>query len=580
MPMDGLTIGFAAREMNALLAGGRIDKITQPEKDTVILVIRAGNANHRLLLCASPNNARCHLTAQSFANPLEPPMFCMLLRKQLMGGRVLSIRQIGGDRVVYIDMDVVDELGDHVLRRLILEVMGRHSNLMLVDGEGKILDAARHVSADMSRVRQVQPGLPYLPPPGQDKLDPAELTAEELLEKLAAQGDAPLHKALAACVSGLSNPAAKELAYRVLSPGSDKADDLADAAARLADFLRRLPDKADPRVLMDDAGEPLDVFPYPYFSQLLDRQKVYPTVSEALEKYFGARDRKDRINQKSASMVKLLKGQIERCEKKLAQQEEDLAGAAKMEEYRLMGELINANLWQLHKGPTQVELPNFYDENGGTMVVPLDNQLTPAQNAQRYFKRYQKARSAREMAAEQRVKTLAELDYLEGQLLDVGKCVGESELEEIRKELTRAGYIRHSQSRKQQRALPGSKPYHYRSSDGIDIFVGKNAAQNDRLTTSARPDEIWLHAKDMPGSHVIVRQEGELPDQTLKEAAILAAWYSKGQRSSSVPIDYTLRKYVKKPGGAAPGMVIYTHQHTLYMTVSEADVRAIQLVEE
>ena len=580
MPMDGLTIGFAAREIDKALAGGRIDKITQPEKDTVILLVRAGSTNYRLLLCASPNNARCHFTVQSFPNPLEPPMFCMLLRKQLLGGRVLSVKQIGGDRVVHIDMDVVDELGDHVLRRLILEVMGRHSNLMLVDGEGRILDAARHVSADMSRVRQVQPGLTYLPPPGQDKLDPAALTAEALRDKLAAQGDVPLHKALAASVSGLSNPAAKELAYRVLSPGSDRADDPADAAQRLTDLLRRLPDMADPRVLLDDAGDPLEVYAFPYFSQALDRQTAYPTVSEALEKYFGSRDQKDRISQKSASMVKLLKGQIERCEKKLAQQEEDLAGAAKMEEYRLMGELINANLWQLHKGPTQVELPNFYDENGGTVVIPLDNQLTPAQNAQRYFKRYQKARSAREMAAEQRVKTLEELNYLEGQLLDVGKCVGESELEEIRQELTRAGYIRHSQSRRQQRALPKSKPYRYCSSDGIDILVGKNAAQNDRLTASARPDETWLHAKDMPGSHVIVRHEGELPEQTLKEAAILAAWYSRGQRSSSVPIDYTLRKYVKKPGGAAPGMVIYTHQHTLYMTVSEADVRAIRLVEE
>ena len=580
MPMDGLTLGFAAREMERTLAGGRIDKVTQPEKDTVILVVRAGNANHRVLLCASPNNARCHLTVQSFPNPLEPPMFCMLLRKQLLGGRVLAVRQIGGDRIVHIDVDVVNELGDHVLRRLILEVMGRHSNLMLVDGDGKILDAARHVSADMSRVRQVQPGLPYLPPPGQDKLDPAELTADALLEKLAAQGDIPLHKALAACVSGLSNPAARELAYRVLSPGSDRAEDLADAAARLTDLLHRLPGMTDPRVLIDDAGDPADVFAFPYFSQALARQTAYPTVSEALEKYFGARDQKDRISQKSASMVKLLKGQIERCEKKLAQQEEDLAGSARMEEYRLMGELINANLWQLRKGPTQVELPNFYDENGGTMVIPLDNQLTPAQNAQRYFKRYQKARSAREMAAEQRVKTLAELDYLEGQLLDVGKCVGESELEEIRQELIRTGYIRHGQSRKQQRALPKSKPYRYQSSDGIDILVGKNAAQNDRLTTSARPDETWLHAKDMPGSHVIVRHEGDLPDQTLKEAAILAAWYSKGQRSSTVPIDYTLRKYVKKPGGAAPGMVIYTHQHTLYMTVTEADIRRIQLVEE
>ena len=580
MPMDGLTIGFAAREIDRALAGGRIDKIMQPERDTVILLVRSGSTNYRLLLCASPNNARCHFTVQTFPNPLEPPMFCMLLRKQLLGGRVLSVKQIGGDRVVHIDMDVVDELGDHVLRRLVLEVMGRHSNLMLVDGHGKILDAARHVSADMSRVRQVQPGLPYLPPPGQNKLDPAELTAEALLEKLAEQGDVPLHKALAACVSGLSNPAARELAYRVLSPGSDRADDLTDAASRLTDLLRRLPGMADSRVLLDDAGDPLEVFAFPYFSQPLDHQHAYPTVSEALERYFGARDRKDRISQKSASMVKLLKGQIERCEKKLAQQEEELSGAARMEEYRLMGELINANLWQLHKGQTQVELPNFYDENGGTVVIPLDNQLTPAQNAQRYFKRYQKARSAREMAAEQRVKTLAELDYLEGQLLDVGKCVGESELEEIRLELTRAGYIRHSQSRRQQRALPKSKPYHYRSSDGIDIFVGKNAAQNDRLTGGARPDETWLHAKDMPGSHVIVRHEGALPNQTLKEAAILAAWYSKGQRSSSVPIDYTLRKYVKKPGGAAPGMVIYTHQHTLYMTVSEADVRGIRLVEE
>lgn len=580
MPMDGLTIGFAARELDYALAGGRIDKVNQPEKDTIILLIRSGSVNYKLLLCASPNNARCHFTQQSFPNPLEPPMFCMLLRKQLLGGRVQSVKQIGGDRIVYIDIDVVDELGDHVLRRLILEVMGRHSNLMLVDGEDRILEAARHVSADMSRVRQVQPGLPYLPPPGQDKLDPAEITAEALQAKLLAQGDIPLHKALAASVSGLSNPAARELAFRVLTPGADRAEDLADASARLADLLRRLPEMADPRVLVDDMGDPADVYAFPYLSMPLENQQPCQTVSQALERYFGARDQQDRINQKSASMVKLLKGQIERCEKKLAQQEEELQSAARMEEYRLMGEILNANLWQLQKGPTQVELPNFYDENGGTIVIPLDNQLTPVQNAQKYFKRYQKARSAREMAAQQRTKTLAELEYLEGQLLDVGKCVGESELEEIRQELMRSGYIRKSLNRRQQRALPKSKPYHYRSSDGIDIHVGKNAVQNDRLTAAARPGETWLHAKDMPGSHVIIRQEGEIPDQTLLEAAILAAWYSKGQRSSMVPIDYTLRRYVKKPSGAAPGMVIYTNQRTLYMTVSDADVRKITLVEE
>ena len=580
MPMDGLTIGFAARELDSLLAGGRVDKINQPEKDTVILLIRAGSENRRLLLCASPNNARCHLTAQSFPNPLEPPALCMLLRKQLLGGRVLSVKQIGGDRVVHVDIDVVNELGDHVLRRLILEIMGRHSNLTLVDGDGRILEAARHVNAEMSRVRQIQPGLIYEAPPAQDKLTPEEINAEALTAKLQTQGDVPLFKALMGSVNGLSTQAAKELAMRVLVPGTDRSGDLTETAARLADFLHRLPDMAEPRVLLDDAGDPMEVFAFPYLSQPLERQKVCGTLSEALERYFGGRDAKDRINQKSAAMVRLLKGQIERCEKKLALQEEELASAERMEEFRIMGELINANLWQLHKGMTAAELDNFYDEQGGKLTVPMDNQLTPQQNAQRYFKKYQKARSARKTAAEQKEKTLAELDFLESSLLDVGKCVGESELEEIREELVRAGYMKRNTNRRQQRALPQSKPYRYLSSDGIEIHVGKNAAQNDRLTTGARPNETWLHAKDMPGSHVIIRQEGEIPDQTLLEAARLAAWYSKGQRSSMVPIDYTLRRYVKKPGGAAPGMVIYTNQHTLYMTVSEQEIKAIQLLSE
>lgn len=392
MPMDGLTLGFATREMNAILPGGRIDRITQPEKDTIVLLVRAGAANHRLLLCASPNNARCHFTNLNFPNPLEPPMFCMLLRKQILSGRILSIQQMHGDRVIHVDIDTVNELGDHVLRRLVLEIMGRHSNLMLLDEDGRILEAARHVSADMSRVRQIQPGLPYLPPPAQDKIAPEDADEENLLAKLEAQGDVPLQKALAASVSGLSNPAAKELAYRVLPAGCDRADNLPETAARLAELLRRLPQMADPRVLEDEQGEPADIFPFPYLSRDLDRQKPYPTVSQALERYFGARDQQDRINQKSASMVKLLKGQIERCEKKLAQQEEDLSSAARMDEYRIMGEIINANLWQLKKGQTEATLPNFYDENGGSMTIPLDNQLTPVQNAQRYFKKYQKAR--------------------------------------------------------------------------------------------------------------------------------------------------------------------------------------------
>ncbi len=580
MPMDGLTVGFAARELNEILRGGRIDKITQPERDAVLLVIRAGGVNHRLLLCASPNNARCHLTMGSFSNPLEPPALCMLMRKQLTGARITEIRQVGGDRIVYVDMDAVNELGDHVLRRLVLEIMGRHSNLLLLDENDRILEATRHVNMEMSRVRQIQPGMTYLPPPAQDKLDPATVTGEMLYERLQGSGSAvPLKRALADTITGLSRVSAEELACRVLHGGEDWPTDLKDACDRLADLLGRLPAMADARVLFSEDGEAADVFAFPYLSERTDSQRPYKTLSEALDIYFGTRDARDRLNQKSASMIRMLKGQLERCQRKLTIQTEELSSAEQMEEYRRYGEAINANLYQLKKGMAEAALPDWNDPDGGTITVPLDIKLTPSQNAQKYFKKYQKARSAREIAAEQRDKTLAEMDYLEGALLDVDKCVGESELEEIRQELVRTGYMKKNTNRRQQRQLPQSKPYRYISDDGIAIVVGKNAAQNDRITLGARPEEMWLHAKDMPGSHVIICCEGEIPHATMKQAATLAAWYSKGQRSSMVPVDYTLRKYVKKPSGAAPGKVIYTHQKTAYMTPEEEEIKKIRLEE-
>jgi len=579
MPMDGVMTGFVARELDAALAGGRIDRITQPERDTVILVIRAGNENHSLLLCASANNARLHLTGAKFSNPLEPPALCMLMRKQLLGGRVAGIRQVGGDRIVHIDLEVIGELGDHEKRRLVLEIMGRHSNLMLLSEEGRILESAHHVNAEMSRVRQIQPGMMYAPPPAQDRLDPAEMDADQLLEKLKPLRGQPLEKALGGAICGLSAATAREIAGRVLSGGETEPEDLEECCGRIADLFRRLPGMVNPRVAYGENGEPEEVMPFPYLTGNLAAQREYPTVSQALEAYFGGRDQQDRLRQRSASMVRLLKTQIERCEKKLALQEEELAGAARMEEYRIMGEVLNANLYSLQKGQEQAVLPNWYDPAGGNIAIPLDPRLTPGQNAQKYFKKYQNARSARQVASEQKEKTLQELDYLEGMLLDVGKCVGESELEEIRGELVRTGYLKKNTNRRQQRTLPKSKPCRYLSSDGIEILVGKNAVQNDRLTQEAPGDAIWLHAKDLPGSHVIIRAEGEIPRETLKQAVMLAAWYSKGQRSSMVPIDYTRRKYVKKPSGAAPGKVIYTHQKTAYMTVGEADIRAIQLLE-
>ena len=579
MPMDGLTVGFAARELDALLKGGRVDRITQPERDAVVMVIRADSTNHRLLLCASPNNARCHLTGQAYSNPLDPPALCMLMRKQLLGARITGVRQSEGDRIIHVDLDAVNELGDHVLRRIVLEIMGRHSNLMLLDENGRILEAARHVNAEMSRVRQIQPGMLYQTPPSQDKLDPAALRAEELTERLQAWGGGNFSRALSEEIRGLSRVSAEEAATRVLERGETWPEDLQRACEKLEDFFRRLPSMAAPCVLTGEDGEAEDAFPFPYLSLDTARQESCRTLSEALDRCYASRDARDRLNQKSASMIRTLKGHADRCNRKLAMQEEELASAERMEEYRRMGEAIQGSLYMLKKGMAEAELPDWSDPEGGKITVPLDIRLTPVQNAQKYFKKYQKARSARETAAVQRDKTLEELEYLENMLMDAENCTGESELEEIRQELVRTGYMKKVTSRKQQRQLPASRPMRYLSADGIEIHVGRNSIQNDRLTQGAAGNEMWLHAKDMPGSHVIIRTEGEVPLKTLRQAALLAAWHSKGRNSSSVPVDYTLRKYVRKPSGAAPGKVIYTHQKTAFVTAEEEEIRNITALE-
>lgn len=578
MPMDGLMVGFAARELDRTLKGGRVDRITQPERDAVVLVIRAGGENHRLLLCASPNNARCHLTSAGFSNPLEPPALCMLMRKQLAGARVAEIRQRDGDRILEVDLDAVNEMGDHVLRRLVLEMMGRHSNLMMLDGEGRILEAARHVNAEMSRVRQIQPGMAYEKPPQQDKLNPEGLRGEELEKRLEGKnGD--FAKALADTVAGLSRVTAEEFALRTAGRGGSWPEDLRDACAKMESLCRRLPEMAAPCVLRGEDGEAEDVFPFPYLSRDTGREESFGSLSAALDHFYAGRDAKDRLSQKSASMIRTLKGHVDRCSRKLSLQEEELASAERMDEYRRMGEAIQGNLFRLKKGMTEAELPDWSDPEGGTITVPLDIRLTPNQNAQKYFRKYQKARAARETAAVQREKTLQELDYLENMLMDAENCTGESELEEIRQELVRTGYMKRVTNRRQQRQLPASRPYRYMSKDGIEIHVGRNSLQNDRLTQGAGGNETWLHAKDMPGSHVIIRTEGEVPLETLRQAALLAAWYSKGKNSSTVPVDYTLRKYVKKPAGAVPGRVIYTHQKTVYVTAEEEEIRKIPSID-
>ena len=576
MPMDGLTLGFMARELRETLGDGRIEKVSQPEKDMLVLVVRAQGKNYKLLLSAAPSFARAHLTDANYQNPADAPMFCMLMRKHLQGGRLTGLEQLGGDRVLKLTIENKDELGDTAPRELYLELMGRHSNLTLVK-DGRIVDAIRHVSGDMSRVRQALPGLPFVPPPAQDKIDPVELTEDALTERLS-QLSGPLDKALSASIRGLSPVAAREIAFRATGLHRTELGDLdiLELSNVVCSLFRRMPGMVRPTAQMGPDGLMADVLPFPYLSLETGLQKPYSTLSAALDAFYFGRDRRDRMNQKSQALKRLIKTHLERDEKKLALQEEELTASAKMEEYRVAGELLTAHAYLVPRGAETVSLPNFYDPQGGDMEIALDVALTPAQNAQKYFKRYRKARVAQDLAKEQKEKTLREMELLEQALFDLEESETEQDMADVRKALEDGGIVKPAAAKggKKKQKQPDSAPMRFLAPDGTEIIVGKNSAQNDRVTGSAKGTDTWLHAKDMPGSHVIVKSERPSPD-TLSMALRLAAWYSKG-KGVSVPVDYTLRKHVKKPGGSPAGFVIYTNQKTVIASATEGEIAAMK----
>jgi len=577
MPMDGITLGLVAGELTQALAGGRVDRIQQPEKDEIVLTIRAGGKNRKLLLSANPNHARAHLSEASFTSPDTPPMFCMLLRKHLGGARFLRVEQQGADRVLHFLFESMNELGDLCERTLVLEVMGRHSNLVLVGDQGRIVDCARHVTQDISRVRELLPGLLYEDPPAQEKLNPYTAKEEAFCEALRPCIGQRLDKAVLQSVSGVSGQLSRELSYRIC--GEEQAvlsqELLPKAAASLYGFFQRL--QAAPALLFDDAGTPVDMLAFPYLSCGESQQKSCESLSQAIEEFYLQRDRQDRIREKSHALRRFLQTALERAEKKRAIQLQTLQDARDRDELRKKGDLITAQLHSLKKGAAVVEVPDYYDENMPLVRIELDPSLSPAENAQRYYKRYNKLKAAAELTQDQLRQNEEEIEYLEGQLDNLEKCAAVEELNEIRREMEREGYLRQSSGKNKARETV-SKPMAFKSSAGIPIFVGKNNVQNDRLTFSAAPEETWMHAKNMPGSHVILRSAH--PDRaSLLEAARLAAWFSRGKNSQNVPVDYTLRRYVKKPSGAKPGYVIYTNQTTLFVDPDENLVRQLSTEE-
>ena len=577
MSMDGLSLYSAMNELNKRLAGGKIDKIQQTDKEELLLMVRSLGQTYRLLINASAADNRVQLTELKKQAPSEAPMFCMLLRKRIAGGKIVRFEQERLDRVLKISIETYNDLGDLSVFALYCELMGKHSNIILANEKGVIVDAIKHVGLGMSSVRFVMPGLEYSAPPAQDKQDPSKASADDFSMAMCMVGMS-IAKALSNAFFGLSPAVAAQLVARY----TDKTEctQLSEAereelAERLAAFYADMAQgKEKASAVLNALGETEAVYPFAISGSGI---KLYDSIGEALDGLYINSDRREWAKRHGASARKVLQNNIERCEKKLALYADALNSGEQMEKCRLYGELLTANLHSLKSGTDTAAVDNYYADPVERIAIPLDRQLTPGENAQRYYKKYQKLKAARDMAIVQREQTLSELNYLEGQLDNLTKCTAENELSELIEELKDQGYIKRDKGGKKKMKLAASKPMHFVSSTGADIYVGKNNRQNDELTLHfASPNDIWMHTKNIPGSHVIVKGASEQDTATMTEAALLAAYYSRARGSENVAVDYTPRKYVKKPAGAKPGMVIYTTNKTAYVTPSEEAVAGLK----
>lgn len=577
MSFDGFVTHCVTDELRSKLLNGKIDKVYQPEKDEIILSVRTRSGNYKLLLSASASNPRIHLTEVQRENPMTPPMLCMLMRKHLAGAVIVDIKQNGFDRVVRIDAETRNELGDLCTRSVIIEIMGRHSNIILVDDSGRIMDSAKHIDFTVSAVRQVLPGMTYDLPPAQDKTAADSLKATELMEALAAQPeDTLMDKFLLSEIMGMSPLLAREIVYRF--SGNTKMMkcevDCAAFVVHTVDFLKNICGGIyEPSLVIEPSEKKPVAFSCVRLSQYEGAYKIeeYDSISEVIDSFFEIRSRREHMNRRSAALLKLIHNNIERCQKKIVMHKEHIRSAQDRDKYKMYGDLLTANLYRIKYGDKSVMVQNYYSESGEMIEIPLKADISPSQNAQRFYKRYNKAKTTEKFASEQLEIAENEKYYLESVADALENADTPVELDEIRQELMTEGYIakQNNAKKKQQKK---SEPIKIISVDGYEILIGRNNRQNDELTLkSAYSTDLWFHTKEIPGSHTIIRTRGtgEAPETTMMQAAKLAAYYSKARNSSKVPVDYTLIKNVKKPNGAKPGMVIYDRYNTVYVTPSE-----------
>ena len=570
MPLDAIFLSALTEELNETLPGARIDKIQQPERDTVLLQLRSqSTGNSRLLLSASPNHPRLHYTQARYENPAQPPMFCMLLRKYLAGGRVVSLRQLPLERAVDLCVESADELGELSEKHLFLELMGRNSNLILTGPDGRIIDCLRRVDFEMSEKRQVLPGLFYREPPAQGKLDFRRETAEKLRDALA-RVDRPtaLDRWLMDRYLGLSPLIARELAW--LATGKTDPDltalDREVLASALDRALRGLPEGFVPtRLLLNGERKDFSFRPIRQYEGYMG-QDGFPSFSALLDDFYTGRALAERMRSRTQTLHKLLTNQLARLRRKLANQEQELEATRDRERLRQLGDIVTANLHRMERGQARLTAVDFYDPEMGEIEIPLNVTLSPQQNAAKFYKDYNKAKHAEKFLTEQLALGRAEEGYLASVLEALSRAETEADIADIRAELTEGGYLKPTDRRKQMK-LPASRPMEFRSSDGFRILVGRNNRQNDLLTGKlALKTDLWLHVQKAHGSHVIIACAGALvPDQTVTEAAELAAWFSQARQGRNVPVDLCPVRQVKKPAGAKPGMVVYENYRTVYV---------------
>lgn len=577
MSLDGAFLHLVKAELMPLI-GSRVDKVYQPSREEIVITLRTMREGaKKLILSANSVSARVNLTETAFDNPQQPPMFCMLMRKHLGGGRLTDIRQDGLERIIYFDFECVNEIGDIVTNTIAAEIMGRHSNIILIR-DGRVVDSIKRVTDDISSVRRVLPNIPYETPPRTERLNLLEVSPEEVWEQLDGSSER-LAKRLLAVLEGVSPVFTRECAYYAARdvdiPCNELTESMRDKVLFFLSKAKKALDGAAEYTMVSELGGRKKDFCFVNIEQYSTAMLIShaESANSLLDGFFAAADRTERTKQRARDLLKLLMNSYERVSRKLELQKKELAECSEREVFRVCGDLINANIYRLEKGMTKCTLEDFY--SGEPREIALDARLTPAQNAQKYYTEYRKLDTAEKMLTELIQKGGEELVYIDSVFDCVSRTENEAELAEIRRELREQGYLRGG---KTDEKIKKTEPLKYVSTSGYEILVGKNNRQNDTLTLkTARASDIWLHTKDIAGSHVIIRTaEKSAPDEeTILEAAELAAYHSKGRSSSQVPVDYTAVKFVKKPAGAKPGMVIFTNNRTVYVTPDEETVKRL-----